>query len=109
MSRGKIDKPIVRAVGGGGCSKVDPSGEPSLTVFEKIQVYRFRDKRYQQKRNDRKFTLLRCRIETGRTHQIRVHMAHIGHPLVGDLKYARNKTEYDEASLDRAWSRRAAG
>ena len=32
-------------------------------------------------------TLLSCRLETGRTHQIRVHMAHIGHPLLGDAAY----------------------
>ncbi|MFY9657994.1 MAG: pseudouridine synthase, partial [Methylocystis sp.] len=32
-------------------------------------------------------SLLACRLETGRTHQIRVHMAHIGHPLIGDLTY----------------------
>ena len=35
--------------------------------------------------------LLRCRLETGRTHQIRVHMQHIGHPLVGDLIYASSR------------------
>jgi 23S rRNA pseudouridine1911/1915/1917 synthase len=33
--------------------------------------------------------LVECRLETGRTHQIRVHMAHIGHPLVGDPDYGR--------------------
>ena len=32
-------------------------------------------------------SLIRCRLETGRTHQIRVHMAHIGHPLIGDSEY----------------------
>ena len=39
------------------------------------------------------YTLLECRLETGRTHQIRVHMAHIGHPIVGDLVYGRKKPE----------------
>ena len=39
------------------------------------------------------FTHIRCRLETGRTHQIRVHMAHIGHPLLGDLVYGRKKPE----------------
>jgi 23S rRNA pseudouridine1911/1915/1917 synthase len=32
-------------------------------------------------------TYIECRLETGRTHQIRVHMAHIGHPLLGDIVY----------------------
>jgi len=39
------------------------------------------------------FTHVRCRLETGRTHQIRVHMEHIGHPLAGDLVYGRKKPE----------------
>ena len=39
------------------------------------------------------YTHVRCRLETGRTHQIRVHMAHIGHPLLGDLIYGRKKPE----------------
>ena len=39
------------------------------------------------------YTHIRCRLETGRTHQIRVHMAHIGHPLLGDLVYGRKKPE----------------
>ena len=39
------------------------------------------------------FTHLRCRLETGRTHQIRVHMEHIGHPLAGDLVYGKKHSE----------------
>jgi pseudouridine synthase, RluA family len=39
-----------------------------------------------------KYTLIACRLETGRTHQIRVHMAYIGHPLAGDPKYGPRKT-----------------
>lgn len=39
------------------------------------------------------YTHLRCRLETGRTHQIRVHMAYLGHPIVGDSVYGRKKPE----------------
>ncbi len=38
--------------------------------------------------------LVECRLETGRTHQVRVHMAHIGHPLVGDPVYARGQSRH---------------
>lgn len=41
----------------------------------------------------RGYTHLRCRLETGRTHQIRVHLEHIGHPIVGDLVYGRKRPE----------------
>ena len=41
----------------------------------------------------RGYTHVRCRLETGRTHQIRVHMAHIGHPILGDTVYGRKKPE----------------
>lgn len=40
-------------------------------------------------------TLVECRLETGRTHQIRVHMAHIGHPLVGDPVYGHKKQRFN--------------
>ena len=42
---------------------------------------------------DRPFAaLIECRLETGRTHQIRVHLTHLGHPLIGDPQYGRNRT-----------------
>ena len=46
----------------------------------------------------RGYTHIRCRLETGRTHQIRVHMAHIGHPILGDTVYGHKKTELGQDS-----------
>lgn len=51
---------------------------PAVTHWEVIARYRG-------------YTHIRCRLETGRTHQIRVHMAHIGHPLLGDMVYGNLK------------------
>ena len=57
---------------------VRDSGKPATTHFEVLE--RFGD-----------YTYVACRLETGRTHQIRVHMTSIGHPLVGDTKYTAKK------------------
>jgi len=46
----------------------------------------------------RGYTHVRCRLETGRTHQIRVHMAYIGHPILGDTVYGRKKPELGQDS-----------
>ena len=46
----------------------------------------------------RGYTHIRCKLETGRTHQIRVHMAHIGHPILGDTVYGRKKPELGQDS-----------
>ena len=46
----------------------------------------------------RGYTHVRCKLETGRTHQIRVHMAHIGHPILGDTVYGHKKPELGQSS-----------
>ena len=46
----------------------------------------------------RGYTHIRCKLETGRTHQIRVHMAHIGHPILGDAVYGRKKPELGQST-----------
>ena len=58
----------------------DRNSRPAVTHWEVIARYRG-------------FTHVRCVLETGRTHQIRVHMAHIGHPLLGDMVYGAKKKE----------------
>ena len=52
-------------------------------------------------------TLVECRLETGRTHQVRVHMAHIGHSLVGDPVYGRVKKPLSEILKARNFVRQA--
>ena len=49
-------------------------------------------------RRYRGYTHIRCKLETGRTHQIRVHMAHIGHPILGDTVYGHKKAELGQDS-----------
>lgn len=49
---------------------------------------------YQVLKRFEKYTYIECRLETGRTHQIRVHMAHLGHPLLGDEVYGRKECPF---------------
>lgn len=59
----------------------DKNGKRAVTHYKVLKRYR-------------NFTHIECRLETGRTHQIRVHMAYIGHPLLGDVVYGPAKCPY---------------
>ena len=71
---GVVDEPIGRHATKRTHMAITMSGRPSVTHYRVLEKYRLH-------------TRLRLRLETGRTHQIRVHMAHISHPLVGDPVY----------------------
>ncbi|MGG3263619.1 RluA family pseudouridine synthase [Bacillus paranthracis] len=77
--KGTIDAPIARDKKERQSMTVDENGKHAVTHFQVLE--RFKD-----------FTLVECRLETGRTHQIRVHMKYIGYPLAGDPKYGPKKT-----------------
>ena len=77
--KGTIDAPIGRDQKDRQKQAVIDKGKHAVTHFQVIE--RFGD-----------FTLVECRLETGRTHQIRVHMNYIGYPLAGDPKYGPKKT-----------------
>ena len=64
---------------------IQRGGKAAVTHWEVIKRYRG-------------YTHIRCKLETGRTHQIRVHMAHIGHPILGDVVYGRKKPELGQSS-----------
>lgn len=76
---GTIDAPLGRSPKDRKKQAVVADGRHAVTHFKAL-------KRYQH------YTLVSCRLETGRTHQIRVHMKYIGHPLAGDPLYGPRKT-----------------
>ena len=81
-NEGRIDAPIGRHPQHRLQMDVVASGKPSVTWFEVVERYPAH-------------TLLRCKLETGRTHQIRVHLKYIGFPVVGDPLYGRKKDNTD--------------
>ncbi|MDO1582128.1 RluA family pseudouridine synthase [Rhizobium oryzicola] len=83
--RGTIDAPLGR--GGGDRTKRAVKREDSEDAREAITHYEVVERFYEQEDGTALASLVECRLETGRTHQIRVHMAHIGHPLLGDPDY----------------------
>ena len=79
-----IDLPIAREDDTLIKRKVSPDGQRAVTYFKVLQRFE-------------KYSLIELRLETGRTHQIRVHMSHIGAPLVGDYLY--NEDDYGKISV----------
>lgn len=77
--KGTIDLPLGRHPKDRKKQAVVENGRQAVTHFKVLE--RFGD-----------YTLIECQLETGRTHQIRVHLAHIGHPLAGDPVYGPRKT-----------------
>lgn len=76
-----IDMPIARSQKDRKKMTVDKNGKEAVTHFKVLARYD-------------KYTLLEMKIDTGRTHQIRVHMSYIGHPVIGDEVYSNGKNEF---------------
>lgn len=78
---GTVDKPIGRSKNDRKKMGVDPSGKRAVTHYRVLESF-----------GD--YTYVECALETGRTHQIRVHMASIGHPVLGDELYGNKKSRF---------------
>lgn len=83
---GTINKPIYRPDPNKTLRAVGQTGERAVTHYESIA-------------SNGEHTLLKVTLETGRTHQIRVHFSYIGHPLAGDEMYGGRKNQIDRAAL----------
>lgn len=87
---GTIDAPIARHPRHDFKFTVRADGRPSITHYDTLEAHRFA-------------SLLTIKLETGRTHQIRVHMSALHHPCVGDLQYGADPTLAARVGLDRQW------
>ncbi len=88
--RGTIDAPIDRHPTADWKFAVMSSGKPSVTHYDTLEAFR-------------SASLVDVRLETGRTHQIRVHMSAMRHPCVGDTAYGADPTLAARLKLDRQW------
>lgn len=88
--RGTVDAPIGRHPSGDGRFAAVASGRPSVTHYDTLEAFRAA-------------SLLEIKLETGRTHQIRVHMAAIGRPCVGDHLYGADPTISERLGISRQW------
>ena len=85
---GILNFPIARKYGSIIERCVSSDGKPSITKYSILEEF-----------EDQNFSLVKCILETGRTHQIRVHFTHIGHPLIGDTLYGNSSTLINRQSL----------
>ncbi|MBR6071328.1 MAG: RluA family pseudouridine synthase [Acholeplasmatales bacterium] len=85
-TKGRINAPIGRDPNDRKKMAVVKDGKEAITNFKVLK--RFKE-----------FTYIECKLETGRTHQIRVHLEYIGHPLVGDRVYGRRKVIGDSGQF----------
>ncbi|GAA0413497.1 pseudouridine synthase [Acrocarpospora corrugata] len=88
--RGTVDAPIDRHPSGDGRWAVVAGGKDSVTHYDTLEAFR-------------SASLLDIRLETGRTHQIRVHMSALRHPCVGDLQYGADPTLAARLGVTRQW------
>jgi 23S rRNA pseudouridine1911/1915/1917 synthase len=88
--RGTVDAPIDRHPSGDGRWAVVAGGKDSITHYDTIEAFRAA-------------SLLDIKLETGRTHQIRVHMSALRHPCVGDLQYGADPRLAAHLHLTRQW------
>jgi 23S rRNA pseudouridine1911/1915/1917 synthase len=88
--RGTVDAPIGRHPAGDGRFAVVSDGRPSVTHYDTLEAFRAA-------------SLLEIRLETGRTHQIRVHMTAVRHPCVGDRLYGADPVLAARLGLNRQW------
>ncbi|WP_373870021.1 RluA family pseudouridine synthase [Azorhizobium oxalatiphilum] len=80
--RGTVDAPIDRHPGNRQRMAIRQSGREAITHWERLESFDGAD-------GQPVASLIECQLETGRTHQIRVHLAHAGHPLMGDEVYGQ--------------------
>lgn len=78
---GRIDLPLAKQRGAQEIMAVDPAGDPAVTLYAVAETTA-----------DGKASLLALSPLTGRTHQLRVHLAHLGHPILGDGKYGGRRS-----------------
>jgi 23S rRNA pseudouridine1911/1915/1917 synthase len=88
--RGTVDAPIGRHPAGDGRFAVITGGRPSVTHYDTIEAFRAA-------------SLIEVKLETGRTHQIRVHMAAVRHPCVADRLYGADPVLAERLGLTRQW------